>query len=92
METNTAETQEESLTLDIIHQSFETDFDALKQRLRIAEDNLHADTRIINKHITEIMQEERDQKRDLMHLMSCLIFLNLGIAIIAVITIGMLVS
>ena len=92
MESNAAETPMESLTLDVIHESFETDFEAVRRRMKIAEDNLHADTCNINRHISEIIQEERDQKKSLMNLMGCLVVLNVGVAIIAVITIGILIS
>ena len=95
MESNTAEkieVAEDNLTLETIHESFQTDFDKLERRLEITEDNLHADSRNINMHVAEIIQEERDQKKNMMAMLGCLIVLNIVIAIIAVVTVTVIVS
>ena len=95
METNIAEHLEEqtgTLTLEEIHNSFQTDFDKLERRLEITADNLHADSRNINMHVAEIIQEERDQKRDMMAMMGCLLVINVVIAVVAIITVTIMVS
>lgn len=93
MESNAAENLEnETLTLEIIHQSFETDFDSIKCRLRISEDNLHTDVANINRYVSEIIQEERDQKKIVLTLMTSLIFINVFVAISAIIIVALLIS
>lgn len=95
MESHVAEKIERSndnLTLETIHESFQMDFNKLERRLEITEDNLHADSRNINMHVAEIIQEERDQKKNMMAMMGCIVFLNVVIAIVAIVTITIIVS
>ncbi len=87
MKNKSAAKPTKELTLDVIHESFETDFESLKQRVRIAEENIHSDACNINRHVSEIIQEERDQKKTIMTMMGCIVALNITIAIVAIITV-----
>ena len=80
------------VTLDSLQQSFETNFEDVKDKLHLAEEHLHLDSNRIVNQVTEIIREERDQKKNLATLMTMLIVLNLATAITAVVVVCKMVS
>lgn len=83
----TKETAVKSLTIEEIHASFQTDFEEIKDRLDLTEQHLHSDSTRVDRHVVDIIEEERDQKKNIMAMMGVLILLNIVTAIAAIVVV-----